>query len=72
MSIPGVGVITATSFVTAIEDPSNFKTSRSVAAWSGLTTRRYQSGEIDYDGHIYPGAGIDICEGFSTKLRRSS
>ena len=52
MTIPGVGVVTATSFVTAIEDPTNFKRSRSVGAWVGLTTRRYQSGEIDYDGHI--------------------
>ncbi|TIT93981.1 MAG: IS110 family transposase [Mesorhizobium sp.] len=52
MSIPGVGAITATSFVTAIEDPDNFKKSRSVSAWLGLTTRRYQSGEVDYDGHI--------------------
>ncbi|MCP3468683.1 MULTISPECIES: IS110 family transposase [unclassified Bradyrhizobium] len=52
MSIPGVGTITATSFVTAIEEPENFKKSRSVGAWLGLTTRRYQSGEVDYDGHI--------------------
>ena len=52
MSIPGVGVVTATSFATAIEDPANFKTSRAVGAWLGLTTRRYQSGEVDYDGHI--------------------
>jgi transposase len=52
MSIPGVGAVTATSFVTAIEDPENFKTSRSVGAWLGLTTRRYQSGEVDYEGHI--------------------
>lgn len=52
MSIPGVGAITATSFATAIEDPDNFKRSRSVGAWLGLTTRRYQSGEVDYDGHI--------------------
>jgi transposase len=52
MSIPGVGVVTATSFTTAIEDPANFKTSRAVGAWLGLTTRRYQSGEVDYDGHI--------------------
>lgn len=41
MSIPGVGTITATSFVTAIEEPDNFKKSRSVGAWLGLTTRRY-------------------------------
>jgi len=52
MSIPGVGAITAMSFATAIEDPDNFKRSRSVGAWLGLTTRRYQSGEVDYDGHI--------------------
>jgi transposase len=52
MSIPGIGAITATSFVAAIEDPDNFRTSRSVGAWVGLTTRRYQSGEVDYDGHI--------------------
>lgn len=52
MSVPGVGVVTATSFVTAIEDPENFKKSRFVGAWLGLTTRRYQSGEVDYDGHI--------------------
>ncbi|QEL21413.1 IS110 family transposase [Bosea sp. F3-2] len=52
MSIPGVGAVTATSFATAIEDPANFSKSRSVGAWLGLTTRRYQSGEVDYDGHI--------------------
>ncbi len=52
MSIPGVGAVTATSFVAAIEDPENFRKSRSVGAWLGLTTRRYQSGEVDYDGHI--------------------
>lgn len=52
MSIPGVGTVTAASFAAAVEDPSNFKKSRSVGAWLGLTTRRYQSGEVDYDGHI--------------------
>lgn len=51
-SIPGVGAVTSASFVAAIEDPKNFRTSRSVGAWLGLTTRRYQSGEVDYDGHI--------------------
>jgi error-prone DNA polymerase len=52
MTIPGIGAVTAVSYVAAIEDPENFKTSRSVGAWLGLTTRRYQSGEVDYDGHI--------------------
>lgn len=52
MSIPGVGSVVAASFAAAIEAPENFRTSRSVGAWLGLTTRRYQSGEVDYDGHI--------------------
>src|SRR5215217_1585765 len=52
MSGPGVGAVTATSFATAVEDPENFRRSRWVGAWLGLTTRRYQSGEVDYDGHI--------------------
>ncbi|AYM09358.1 IS110 family transposase [Agrobacterium tumefaciens] len=52
MTIPGIGAVTALSYVAAIEDPENFRNSRSVGAWLGLTTRRYQSGEVDYDGHI--------------------
>ncbi|WP_316355404.1 IS110 family transposase [Devosia sp.] len=52
MSVPGVGTVTATAFAAAVEDPANFKNSRSVGAWVGLTPRRYQSGEVDHDGHI--------------------
>ncbi|UWU25432.1 IS110 family transposase (plasmid) [Rhizobium sp. CB3060] len=52
MTIPGIGAVTAISYIAAIEDPDHFRTSRSVGAWLGLTTRRYQSGEVDYDGHI--------------------
>ncbi|TBE27113.1 IS110 family transposase [Rhizobium ruizarguesonis] len=52
MTIPGIGAVTAVSYIAAIEDPENFRTSRSVGAWLGLTTRRYQSGEVDYNGHI--------------------
>ena len=54
MTIPCVGAITATSFATAIEDPSNFRNSRAVGAWLGLTTQRYQSGEVDYGGRNIP------------------
>lgn len=52
VSIPGVGSVVAASFASTIEAPENFRTSRSVGAWLGLTTRRYQSGEVDFDGHI--------------------
>jgi transposase len=51
-SVPGVGTVTATAFAAAVEDPANFRNSRAVGAWVGLTTKRYQSGEVDYDGHI--------------------
>jgi transposase len=52
MTIPGLGAITATYFATAIEDPGNFKNSRAVGAWLGLTARRYQSGDVDYSGRV--------------------
>jgi transposase len=52
MSVPGVGTVTAAAFAAAVEDPANFKNSRAVGAWVGLTPRRYQSGEVDFDGHI--------------------
>jgi transposase len=44
MSIPGVGPITALSFVVAIDDPARFTSSRVVAAYLGLTPRVFQSG----------------------------
>ena len=40
MAVPGVGPVTALSFVTAIDDPSRFRRSRDVAAHFGLTSRR--------------------------------
>jgi transposase len=52
MTMPGVGPITAIAYVAALEKPETFKRSRAVAAWLGLTPRRFQSGEVDYDGHI--------------------
>lgn len=53
MAIPGVGPVTALSFMTAIDDPSRFRRSRDVAAYFGLTSRRWQSGtSIDVQGRI--------------------
>lgn len=53
MAIPGVGPVTALSFMTAIEDPARFRRSRDVAAYFGLTSRRRQSGtSIDVKGRI--------------------
>ena len=52
MTTPGVGVIVALTFVSAIDDPSRFKCSKSVGPLFGLTPTRYQSGETDYTGRI--------------------
>jgi hypothetical protein len=51
-TMPGIGPITAMAYVAALEKPDTFKRSRAVAAWLGLSPRRFQSGEVDYDGHI--------------------
>jgi len=45
--IHGVGPLVALSFVTAIEDPKRFKSSRAVGAYLGLTPKSYQSGKSD-------------------------
>jgi transposase len=52
MSTPGVGVIVALSYICTIEDPLRFRRSRTVAAYLGLTPKRFQSGESDRTGRI--------------------
>lgn len=51
MTAPGVGFVTALSYKAAVDDPSRFRQSRTVAVHFGLTPRRIQSGEMDFDGH---------------------
>jgi transposase len=61
MQIPGVGPVAALSFMTAIDDPSRFKRSRDVAAYFGLTSRRWQSGSsIDVQGRISKAGDGDV------------
>ena len=45
--VPGVGPLTALTFLLTIQDPSRFRKSRNVAAYLGLTPRRSQSGNQD-------------------------
>ena len=52
MTVPGVGPLTALAFSATIDDPGRFAKSRSVGAYIGLTTRRNQSGEMDWSGRI--------------------
>ncbi len=52
MTTPGVGVVVALSFRSAVDDPDRFPRSRDVGAWLGLTPRRWQSGKTDIVGRI--------------------
>jgi transposase len=45
--VPGVGPITALSYVLYIEDPARFTKSRQVGPFLGLTPKRDQSGDVD-------------------------
>lgn len=52
MTVPGVGVIVALTYVTGVDAPERFRRSRDVGAHFGLTPRWYSSRQIDYDGRI--------------------
>ncbi len=52
MTVGGVGPVTALTFAATIDDASRFAKSRAVGAYLGLTSRRFQSGEMDYSGRI--------------------
>jgi transposase len=55
MTIPGVGTITAVTYLTTIDDPDRFQRSRDVGAHLGLTPRKYASGEVDRNSGISKG-----------------
>jgi transposase len=52
MSAPGVGPLVALTYVSAINDPKRFTSSKRVGAHFGLTPKKYQSGETDISGRI--------------------
>ncbi len=52
MSTPGVGPVTALAYVATIGEAERFAKSRAVGAYVGLTSRRWQSGGMDYSGRI--------------------
>src|SRR5687767_2052727 len=60
MTVPGVGPVTSLTFKVGVDDPSRFRSSRTVAAHFGLTPRRYQSGETDNPGRISKAGDRDV------------
>jgi transposase len=61
MRIPGVGPISALAFKTAVDDPHRFRRSKTVGAYLGMTSRRWQSGSsIDVQGRISKAGDGDV------------
>ena len=53
LSIPGIGLLTATAMVASTSgNVSHFKSARHFASWLGLTPREYSSGNARYLGRI--------------------
>jgi transposase len=78
-TVPGVGAITALTFITAIDDPKRFSRSTDVGAYLGLTPRRYQSGEVDVVGRISKAGDrmarsllFEAANTLTTRVRRDS
>lgn len=51
-TIPGVGIITAYSFICHVGDPKRFKNSRAVGAYFGMTPTQYSSGDVHKQGRV--------------------
>lgn len=52
LTIPGVGVVTATALVSSMREPSDFKSGRHFAAWLGLVPRQHSTGGKESLGGI--------------------
>lgn len=52
MTVPSIGPIVALAFLSALDDGGRFAQARDVGDYFGLTPRRHQSGETDYQGRI--------------------
>jgi transposase len=52
LTIPGIGVLTATAMIASVPDIHAFRRARTFAAWLGLTPREYSSGATRHLGGI--------------------
>ena len=52
MTAPGVGAVVALTYRATVDQPQRFVHSRAVGVHVGLTPKRYQSGDTDYDGGV--------------------
>jgi transposase len=52
MTVPWVGLITAMTYKSTLDDPSRFEDLAIVGAYMGLTPKQYASGDINRQGSI--------------------
>lgn len=52
MGIPGIGAITAMSYMAEIDNPKRFTNARAVGAYLGMTPIQYSSGETKRQGRV--------------------
>lgn len=75
MTVPGVGALIALTVKSGIDDPSRYRSSRSVGAHFGLTPSRQQSGEKDVVGSITRAGDVRVrtalYEAATTMIHRS-
>ena len=60
MTMPGVGPVVTLTFASAIDDPGQFRRSKDVDPWVGLTQGRNQSGERDIVGQITKAGDVGL------------
>jgi transposase len=60
MTVPGIGAVTATAFVAALDDVTRFRRADQVTSYLGLTPREYSSGERQQRGHVLRSAHPDV------------
>ena len=56
-----VGAVVALTYRSAVDDPSQFTSSKKVGAWVGMTPSRNQSGERDVSGNITKAGDVNLC-----------
>lgn len=74
MSMPGIGVVVALTYRSAIVDPGRFTSSKKVGPWVGLTPSRNQSGERDISGGITKAGDVNLrralCQAATVMMHR--
>ena len=67
----GPGVVVALTYRAIVDQPQRFVHSRTVGAHVGLTPKRHQSGEVDYDGGVSKAGDTMLYEAAQSLLTQS-